>query len=197
MKKFISVCLLCFCLFLAGCSEQVPEENTIAVDKKGVVTYTVVEDFEKDFYDAEELQGDIEKEIADYNQKFGSDPLTLKSFGAEEGKAVMQLQFAEARYYEEYYREFAGAELFVGTIGDAGKAGYHLEGELLGADGSLTDWSQIKEPEKLKVLITNEALQVQVPGDIQYVSPSGSVTILGKKEAAVSEEAGQACIIYK
>lgn len=197
MKKFISVCLVCFCLFLAGCSEQVPEENTIAVDKKGVVTYTVVEDFEKDFYDAEELRGDIEKEIADYNQKFGSDPLTLKSFEAEDGKAVMQLQFAEARYYEEYYREFAGAELFVGTPGDAEKAGYQLEGELLGADGSLSDWSQVPELDKVKVLITNEALQIQVPGDIQYVSPSGSVTIQGKKEAAVSEEAGQACIIYK
>ena len=116
MKKFISVCLVCFCLFLAGCSEQVPEENTIAVDKKGVVTYTVVEDFEKDFYDAEELQSDIEKEIADYNQKFGSDPLTLKSFEAEDGKAVMQLQFAEARYYEEYYR--SSRELAHGIVVD-------------------------------------------------------------------------------
>ena len=56
MKKLICLCLLCLVFLLTACSEKIPEENTIAVDKKGVVTYTVVEEFGKDFYEAEGLR---------------------------------------------------------------------------------------------------------------------------------------------
>mgnify|MGYP006865379039 FL=1 len=169
------------------------------MNKKGVVTYTVVEDFQKDFYDLEGLQKDIEEEIKTYNQKFASEPLALKSLEEEDGTVVMQLTFTEARFFEDYYdsTSAAGATLFVGTIEEAREAGYDLEGEFLGADGSLTDISQLPKPESLKVLITGEALRVSVPGEIQCVSPSGSVEIVGKKEAVVSQEAGQACMIYK
>lgn len=197
MKRLVSLCILVLCLFLTGCSEKLPEENTIAVNKKGVVTYTVVEDFGKDFYDTEELRKDIEEEIGDYNRNFGSDPLTLKNLEADQGTVVMQLEFAEAQHYEKYYADYSGAVLFVGTVGEAEEAGYDLEGEYLSADGSLTDLSQFSNREKLKALITNEALVLQVPGEIQCVSPSGSIVILGKKEAAVKEETRQACIIYK
>lgn len=197
MKKLVSLGLLAFCLFLAGCSEEIPEDNTIAVNKKGVITYTVVEDFGKDFYDTEELRGDIEEEIGNFNQNFGSDPLTLKTLEADQGQIVMQLEFSEAQYYERYYADYSGAILFVGTMKEAEDAGYDLNGEFMGADGSLTDISQLSTPEKLNVLITNEALSIQVPGEIQCVSPPGSVAILGKQEAVVKEEVGQACIIYK
>ncbi|MCI8373858.1 MAG: hypothetical protein HFI29_00240 [Lachnospiraceae bacterium] len=199
MRKLISVCVLTLCLFLTGCSEKVPDETTITVNKKGEITYTVVEDFQKDFYDLEGLQKDIEDEIATYNQKFGSDPLALKLLEEQKGTVVMQLTFTEARFFEDYYYNTSstGATLFVGTLEEAREAEYDLEGEFLGADGSLTDIGSLSKPESLKVLITGEVLKVQVPGEIQCVSPSGSVQIVGKKEAAISEEAGQACIIYK
>ena len=197
MKKLMSLCLLMLCLFLTGCSEEIPEENTIAVDKKGVVTYTVVEEFGKEFYDTEELREDIEKEIGNYNRNQGSDALTLKTLEAEEGTIVMQLEFAEARHYEKYYGDYSNAALFVGTIEEAEEAGYDLDGEFLSADGSLTDITQLSNPGSLKVLITNEAISVQVPEDILCVSPSGSVVILEKKKAVVKEETKQACIIYK
>lgn len=197
MKKLISLCLLMLCLFLTGCSEEIPEENTIAIDKKGVITYTVVEEFGKDFYDLEELRGDIEEEVENYNRNFGSDPLTLKTLEEDQGTIVMQLRFAGAEDYERYYADYSGAALFAGTVEEARAAGYDLDGEFLGADGSLTDITQLSNLEKLKVLITNEAISIQVPGEIQCVSPSGSVTILEKKKALVKEEAKQACIIYK
>ena len=197
MKKLMSLCLLALILLLTGCSEKIPSVNTISVDKKGVVTYTVIEEFGKDFYDAEGLRADIEQEVGDYNRNFGTDPLTLKSLEVEDGSAVMQMQFTEARYYEDYYKAYSGGTLFVGTVKEAMDAGYDLAGEFMAADGALTDVSQLPKAESLKVLITSEALTVQVPGDIQCVSPSGSVEIVGKKEAVVSEEALQACIIYK
>ena len=95
MKKLISLCLLALVLLLTGCSEEIPSVNTISVDKKGVVTYTVIEEFGKDFYDAEGLRADIEQEVGDYNRNFGTDPLTLKSLEVEDGSAVMQMQFTD------------------------------------------------------------------------------------------------------
>lgn len=197
MKRLIGLCILILCFFLTGCSEGIPEENTIAIDKKGVITYTVVEEFGKDFYDMEELRGEIETEIENYNRSFGSDPMSLKTLEADQGTIVMQLEFAGAQHYEKYYADYSGVLLFAGTIEEAEAAGYDLSGEFLGADGALTDLSQLSNPNKLKLLITNEAVSIQVPGEICCVSPSGDVAIIEKKKAVVKEEAKQACIIYK
>ena len=74
MRKLISLCLLtCSILLLAGCLGSVPEENTIAVNKRGEITSTIVEDFDKDFYDADELESEIEAELAEYNKNFAAD----------------------------------------------------------------------------------------------------------------------------
>ena len=74
MRKGICFCLLmCSALLFAGCLGKIPEEDTISVDKKGRVTSTIVEDFDKEFYDAEELESEIDAELAEYNQNFAAD----------------------------------------------------------------------------------------------------------------------------
>lgn len=61
MRKSVCFCLLiCMLSVLAGCGGSVPAESTIALDKKGKITDTIVEEFDKDFYDSEELQSEIE-----------------------------------------------------------------------------------------------------------------------------------------
>ena len=56
MRKIVSFCLLmCSILLLSGCFGAVPDQDTISVDKRGRVTSTIVEDFDKEFYDSEEL----------------------------------------------------------------------------------------------------------------------------------------------
>jgi hypothetical protein len=163
------------------------------VDKKGVVTYTVVEDFDKSFYDEAELQGEIEEDIQNYNKNFAADHLTLKKFQVEDGVASLQLKFDEVRYYADY----SGQVLFQGSIEDAQAAGYEVSGECLDTEGSLTDVDSIAGGSKAKVIVTNEAVQVEVPGKILCVSSSGNVEITGKKTAAVQEEGQTAFIIYE
>ena len=54
MRKSVCFCLLiCMLSVLAGCGGSVPAESTIALDKKGKITDTIVEKFDKDFYDSE------------------------------------------------------------------------------------------------------------------------------------------------
>ena len=50
MRKSVCFCLLiCMLSVLIGCGGSVPKESTIAVDKKGKITDTIVEEFDKDF----------------------------------------------------------------------------------------------------------------------------------------------------
>ena len=192
MKKFTSVWLLaCSIFLLAGCG-SVPEDDTISVDKKGRITYTVVEEFEKDYYDAEELKEVIDEDIAAYNINFAQDHLTLKKFEVKDGIAVLQTCFDEARYYADY----SGMTLFAGTVAEALEEGYNLLGECMGTDGGLTDLGSIEEVEKMNVLVLEEAVKVEVPGSIVCASRAGNVQINGKKEATVLQ-AEKAFIIYK
>lgn len=193
MKKLICSCLLtCGIFLLAGCSGAVPEGNSISVSKKGAVTSTITEDFDKDFYDADELKEEINSELADYNKTFAKDHISLKRFEVKNGKAVLELTFAEDSDYSSYNEE----ELYVGTVSEAGEEGYDLSGELVDADGAQKDFDALEEGAQILILETEEPTQVQVPGQILAVSAGGNVTITGKKQAAV-ENAGLSYIIYK
>lgn len=66
MRKSVCFCLLiCMLSVLIGCGGSVPKESTIAVDKKGKITDTIVEEFDKDFYDSEQPPLRRESEIPD------------------------------------------------------------------------------------------------------------------------------------
>ncbi len=193
MKRAIHIWILGFCfLFLAGCSKSIPDKSTISVSKKGVVTCTAVEEFGKSFYDTAELQSEIEEEIAAYNGKFSEEHLTLNSFEVEDGIAKLQIEFDEAKYYADY----SGMALFVGSVAEAQASGYDLSGEYMDPEGSLTDL-ETEGAAGRNVLVLQEAVQVEVPGNILCVSRDGNVEITGKRTAVVQEEASAAVIVYE
>lgn len=192
-KSVCFVLLACMISALAGCG-SVPKESTLAIDKKGKITDTVVESFDKDFYDSEELQKEIESELAEYNKNFAADHITMKKFEVKDGTATLQLVFDGSEYYEDYTEN----TLFTGTLPEAEAEGYELSGELLDADGAKTDRTSLKDADEAKVLVleTDEAMQVEVPGKILAVSAGGNVSVTGKKQAAVTD-GGLSFIIYK
>ncbi len=193
MRKLISLCLLtCSILLLAGCLGSVPEENTIAVNKRGEITNTIVEDFDKDFYDADELESEIEAELAEYNKNFAADHVSMETFEVEDKVATLQLSFDESKYYTDY----TGLTLFVGTLSEAEDEGYDLSGEFVDADGNATDPETAAAGEDVHVLILEEAVNVQVPGTILAVCSGDNVTVTGNREASIAE-AKLSYIIYE
>ena len=194
MRK--SVCFVlrvCMIAALAGCG-SVPKESTLAIDKKGKITDTVVESFDKDFYDSEELQKEIESELAEYNKNFAADHIAMKKFEVKDGTATLQLVFDGSEYYEDYTE----TTLFNGTVAEAQAGGYELNGELLDADGAKTSLGDLDGADEAKVLVmeTDETVKVEVPGTILAVSAGGNVNVTGKKQAAVAD-GGLSYIIYK
>lgn len=195
MRKSVCFCLLiCMLSVLIGCGGSVPNESTIAVDKKGKITDTIVEEFDKDFYDSEELQGEIESELAEYNKNYATDHITMKKFEVKDGTATLQLVFDGSEYYEDYTE----TTLFNGTVAEAQAGGYELNGELLDADGAKLSLGDLDGADEAKVLVmeTDETVKVEVPGTILAVSAGGNVNVTGKKQAAVAD-GGLSYIIYK
>ena len=193
MRKIISFCLLmCSILLFSGCLGGVPEENTISVDKRGRITSTIVEEFDKDFYDADELESEIDEELSEYNKNFAADHVRKETFKVEDGVATLQLVFDGSGCYADY----TGLTLFAGTLSEAEEEGCDLSGNFVEPNENAADLEVLNSDGSAHVLVLEEAVQVRVPGNILAVCPEDNVTVTGNREASVAEPE-LSYIIYK
>ena len=171
-------CFLTGCSILAGFS---PEVSGVSVSKNGRITEVVRESFDASYYNEEELQSQIESEISDYNSSHGDKSVKKKSLKVENGEAQLRM------VYDSYQD---------GAI----QAGYAFEGSFLPvsdgktAEGSSIWGSSLMSGKNYKTIVVNEALLVDVPGTICYVSEGVKVT--GKSEA-VTENTDTSYILYE
>lgn len=185
---------------LAGCGTPDVTTNTVIVEKNGKITEALVEDFEKDYYTQEELEGFVEAEIADYVAENPDADIKMSGLTVAEGTAKMTIRYGNANTY----RGFHGANFFAGSVVDAQSAGYKFDTNFVavteGAAGTdLVGSSTVLEGEGMVVII-QEATNVQVPGTIKYVSEG--VTVSGTDTAVITvvnetDVAPVAYIIYE
>lgn len=173
MKKFIcsSLCVLLCAGMLAGCGTSVSsEDNLVYVDKKGGVISVDVETLDENYYDASELENFVKEEIDSYTEEHGKGTVSLEKLTAEEGKAKLTMKYKTTQDYSE----FNGIELYQGKIVKALAAGYDFKADFLKVEnGKVTGSATTKEiyaTEELKVVIIKANNDVQVPGDICYIS---------------------------
>ena len=186
-------CFLTGCSILAGFS---PEVSGVSVSKNGRITEVVRESFDASYYNEEELQSQIESEISDYNSSHDDKSVKKKSLKVENGEAQLRM------VYDSYqdYAQFNHVGFYVGDINGAIQAGYAFEGSFLPvsdgktAEGSSIWGSSLMSGKNYKTIVVNEALLVDVPGTICYVSEGVKVT--GKSEA-VTENTDTSYILYE
>ena len=193
MKKSLNFCLiLSMLLLLAGCGNKFePTESTIFVTSKGVVQSAVMESFDKEYYNFDELREDVEKEVKSYCLDVNEEVVTVTSLVKTEDLVTLQMQYQTVKDYAD----FNDVLLFSGTLAEAIEAGYQ-PGTLLDTEGQTAELDLEKNSE-LKVLITEESICIQTNGRIKYVSDN--VTILNNK-LAKALEAGKthpAFVLYK
>lgn len=200
MKRgYLLATLLGFCCFLTGCSMLEgfsPEVTGVSVSRNGTVTEVVMESFDASYYSEEELKSAVENEITDYNSSHGDKAVKKKSLEVKDGEAQMRLVY-------DSYQDYAGfnhVDFYVGDINGAIQAGYAFEGSFLpvsdgkAAEGSNVWGSSLMSGTNYKTVVVSEALLVDVPGKICYVSDGVKVT--GKSEA-VTEDSNVAYILYE
>ncbi|HCT92776.1 MAG TPA: hypothetical protein DF613_15565, partial [Lachnospiraceae bacterium] len=167
--------LVPFLLFLLmGCGSPAGE-TTLSLSKKGVLTQTIVEDWDQTYYDQSELEKEMETAVNANPQ------VTMKSFRIKSGKATATFVYESA----EAYRDFNGVTCFWGTAGEAVAAGYSLAGEYLDSEGKAVSLTTVLNSEKpYYVMILAEPVAVELPGKILCASPV--VEIRDSKHARIT-----------
>jgi len=191
-KKSVLLVSMLLTGVLFGCAgESKVETNTISINKKGVVTGTIVEDFSQPYYDQEELKKMIDNEVAAYNSKAGADSVTVETYEVTDGKVTLSMDYASYKDYADMNEK----DFFVGTVSQAYDAGYSFE-SIKSADGTTTvSEKEILEMGEEKIVICDEAIDVRVSGKISYIS--GNAEIKDNKTASIKEEGVLAFILYE
>lgn len=194
MRKVIVIfCGLLLAMSLMACGTDSLSESALKIDKNGQVTSILVEEFDKNYYDINELEEMIRLEIAEYNRNAGSERILLVSLEHidKDVKAVLQ--------YTDYtdYASFNEVEFFVGTVEEAVNQGINLNHVMLeaGKDNTISP-QQVKELTDYNLIMWQGDMPVEVPGKIKY--HTGELTLLGSKKIISEPDlAGPFYLIYK
>ena len=99
MKKLIFSGILLLCLTgITGCTKdklilntEDIEADTLLAKSNGAIQAATVEEFNKDYYNLNELEEFVMKEINSYNQASGGENVVLDELELKDGNAVMIL----------------------------------------------------------------------------------------------------------
>ncbi|MBQ8188945.1 MAG: hypothetical protein IJZ44_04115 [Lachnospiraceae bacterium] len=194
-KRRLLVAVTGLSLLLGACGfiDDV-DTTTVSVDKKGAVKETIVETFDKDYYDASELSQMIEQEIDEYNSRFSADG-NVELSSCEEIADGAQVKVVIKYASSTDYKDMNGRELFAGTVSDAYNAGYEFVA-MKSADGQGIDAAKVLELGDKYMVISEEALSIKTEGNITYVSEG--VSIVSDKTAVLPDDGEKlSYIIYE
>ena len=196
MRKLRTVLLLgCMASFICACGlGNKVDTNTVAFDKNGEVTETIVEDFSQPYYDIEELKTDIQAEISQYNAKAGSeDAVELGDVELTDEKVIyVEMEFKSSADYKAFNEK----ELFWGTVADAYGAGYEFASMRdVSQEGIVLSAKDVLEKGDMHIVILEEAQQVIVPGKIAYTSDG--VSLVEESRAVNLNDGQKAFILYE
>lgn len=187
---------------LSGCGADFSaDKDTVYVQKKGTIKGANVADFDKEYYDEEELSDFITETVDTYVAGAGEGSVEIVEFAVEDGTARVYLDYAGA----EDYAAFNGVEFFAGSVLESFAAGYDLAGHE-GQPGDYNGTEDAKKQDatwddtKNKIVIIGQDTSVQVDGTILFYTPN--VTVTGKNTADVAfdildEDAEPGYIVYK
>lgn len=206
MKKLFSICLACLAIagLMTGCGKSLEaDRDTVYVQKKGSVTSAAIADFDKDYYDEEELKKYVDERVADYQEQHGEDSVSIDKFSVEEGVAKLYINY---KGYEEY-QDFNEVTLFSGTVPQALAEGFDFNTEFTEIKGGEAAGTVSKDKitdADAKVIILSEKVDVKVDGTIQYVSSQyttikakDTVSIQLPEDAADGEESTLVYVVYQ
>lgn len=173
-------------VLLAGCggAAKVPQqvqESSLIVGSDGSMTAHIVDVFDKNYYNLNDLKTMAEDELKTYISSHPADAerIALKGVGNVENtqSVIVTYTFKDA----EVYRDYTGADFFFGTVEEAQKAGYDFGGinqVLYGVskDKSIvTDNLTDAKMTKKHVLLISERTHVYCPYKVGFISESAGV----------------------
>lgn len=193
VKKIVFlVCIFTLILAFSGCGKsekKAKKAETLATnffeesDKGFVVVYE--EEFDKEYYDKDELESMIDAEITEFNNDYAKDKakgIVKDSFKVSDKTATLKIRFYSwedyVTYASEYISSNRNARLFIGTYKDAVAAGFNFAGKYVSKDGS-TPYDVSTTSEDTMVVFTNEGFVMELSGDV--IAYNENVTVKSGK----------------
>lgn len=197
MKKcrmLMVTCALLFMLTACGSLNKDYDTTTVYIGKDQEVSEYIVEDFDKSYYDTEELKQNMEQTIQEYNQKNGaSDLVVLDQYELldDSAKLNVRIKYKSAKDYGSIHN----CEFFIGTVKEAREAGYVLDGLHAAEAQSAKTLAPVDQMTEEMVAICEEEMDVEVKGDILYISDN--VSLKSSVLATVGESDTYSVILYQ
>lgn len=200
MKKQVMGILLVFSIFLlVGCKKEEPEGfslsagdvqvNTLLIGKDGSVQSSLVEEFDKDYYDKDELKSFIDTEIEKYTKVHGEGSVLVHSLEQKENVVSVVFDY----HTMEDYERFNHVEAKYYTMEQAIEADVIPESMMIvDKDGEISK-TEVEKKEKYKVIVVNEELDIVVNGTIQYYE---NAAVLNKTTVQSTGD-GTSVIVFK
>lgn len=180
-------------LLLSACQSSGGEETTsITVQKDGTIRSQIVESFDQDYYDSEELQQAILTESANYNKAAGSGKINVEKIQADEGVVTVCMTYQEALDYAG----FNHITFFVGSAENAEKD-YELNVVLSGTKDAndTVGRADILAMKDYKLLITDVQELVFLNGKAEYVSDN--IIVSNDRKNVQLSGSGLGYVLYK
>lgn len=192
MKKWkrLTALLCTAACCLTGCGQtampQEPARTAVGITDKGKITVCLIADFDRAYYDLDELKNMAAQEADEFNAQKGADAVTLE--GAQlTGENGVQLTYSFTD--SESYAAFSGAQFFYGTVGEAQQKGY-LDGVSFKSvkDGAVLEKDRLEKDSDRKLVITDVDADIYLPGKVSDLGGGASLNDDGSVAAGEADE---------
>ncbi|MBO5278605.1 MAG: hypothetical protein J6B06_03820 [Lachnospiraceae bacterium] len=194
MKRWkVSVWIFIMAVFLTACGNKSfsVDTNTLYIKSDGSVAEASFELFDKDYYDAAELESFVKSEVREYNYRNVKEAIAVDRVEVLDKVAAAYLNYQSLKDYIA----FNELEMFAGTVKEAMDAGYDFETEFLEyTKEEKAGILDVTKESTNKILILDAGLDVRVEGTICFVS--SNVQKKDKKNVTLTQ-GGLSYIIYK
>ena len=147
-----------------GCSKFKPDETGILVEKNGRIKSVIKESLDKSYYDETELKNMIDDTVNSYNTEMGTEQVEIEKYKVKDGEATLEIS----------YDSFSDFQVSNGKVTQ-----------------DAVDASTVMAAGNYNVVVLEEEILVQVPGNIVFIS--SNIELLGKNKArAQGKESVQA-----
>ncbi|SFA70475.1 hypothetical protein SAMN05216249_101121 [Acetitomaculum ruminis DSM 5522] len=189
MKRLLSLCFVfLMTLSLVACSPKNYDKSTLVIGEKGQLTEAVIEEFDEKQLSSDDLKTYIDEEIKAYNDNTGEERIKIESFKVEDNIAKVYLKYDSVKDYAA----FNNVTLYAGTVKEALIADKNFDDVTFKSvkekkqSGSYKYEDIEDEVSELNVCIVDECTNVELPGEIVYIS-NENVKVTDDKNVTIKE----------
>ena len=200
-RRMLAAFLSMLVLLLTGCGTHAgPDiivETAIVVDKNGTVTYHLVEEFDKEYYDIAELSSMAAEEAAEYNgtKASGEQAVTVERverLPENESKVTIRYQFDGT----DSFSGFTDTVLYYGTVAGAIGGDISFRSNVKNVkDGTVLTPAELVQDGEKKMIITDARAVIYCPAKVSCLSDGSTLREDGSVDTTESE--GTVYIILK